>query len=237
MYSQTGHWAEYPPLADDRALEAVECPIANPDSERPGRGFCARDAEEVLSLFLSVVPPSEPRLAEQARNRDHHSRDPYGQTRKQQKIAQERRHIAPPLRPPPLYRAILTFQGFGLRSMPDSRNITNCITPASRTRSRPGTLTSPMPNGFRAGQVPGLDFGSHLCHRCYTAVTPCIEDSQRDSDRPPPPPPGRGGSTGPSRQNKKEKTKRSCEIFFLFCRAAIGCRRAAYRFWLEDTAR
>src|SRR5262249_47962582 len=48
-----------------------------------------------------LFPPSEPRrLAEQARNRDHHSRDPYGQTRKQQKIAQERRHIAPPLRPP-----------------------------------------------------------------------------------------------------------------------------------------
>src|SRR5262249_17327961 len=110
---------------------------------------------------------------------------------------------------PPLYRAILTFQGFGLRSMPDSRNITNCITPASRTRSRPGTLTSPMPNGFRAGKVPGLVFGSHLCHRCYTAVTPCIEDAQRDSDRPPPPPPGGGGNTGPSRQNKKEKTKRS----------------------------
>src|SRR5262249_763425 len=45
-----------------------------------------------------LFPPSEPRrLGEQARDRDHHSRDPYGQTRKQQKIAQERRHIAPPL--------------------------------------------------------------------------------------------------------------------------------------------
>src|SRR5262249_15608199 len=36
-------------------------------------------------------------LAEQARNRDHDPSDPCGQTRKQQNIAQERRHIAPPL--------------------------------------------------------------------------------------------------------------------------------------------
>jgi len=59
------------------------------------RGFFCRSTSCARELFAS----SEPRQSvdEQARNRDHHSRDPCGQDRKQQKITQERRHIAPPL--------------------------------------------------------------------------------------------------------------------------------------------
>jgi len=58
----------------------------------------AQGADRVRGGVLSLFPPSEPRqLAEQTRNRDHDSSDPCGQTRKQQEIAQERRHIAPPL--------------------------------------------------------------------------------------------------------------------------------------------
>ena|SRR5215469_13462883 len=55
------------------------------------RGFFCRSTSCARELFAS----SEPRQSvdEQARNRDHHSRD----DRKQQKITQERRHIAPPL--------------------------------------------------------------------------------------------------------------------------------------------
>jgi len=42
-----------------------------------------------------ISPPSEsldPPLAEQARNRDHHSGGPYGQASKQRKVAQEKGH-------------------------------------------------------------------------------------------------------------------------------------------------
>src|SRR5262249_22454872 len=44
-----------------------------------------------------LPPRADSPLAEQARNRDHDSSDPSSQAKKQQKIAQKHRHIAPPL--------------------------------------------------------------------------------------------------------------------------------------------
>src|SRR5262249_44990313 len=81
-------------------VEAASLPDAKAIKQTPASrgdrgGVSALDTRR---SSLPSFPPSEPRqLAEQARNRDHDSRDPYNQTRKQQKIAQERRHIAPPL--------------------------------------------------------------------------------------------------------------------------------------------
>jgi hypothetical protein len=40
------------------------------------------------------APPS----AKQARNRDHHSTDPGGQTQNEHNVAEEKRHLAPPSR-------------------------------------------------------------------------------------------------------------------------------------------
>src|SRR5262249_29709545 len=57
-------------------------------------------------------------LAEQARNRDHHSGDPPSQAYKQQKVAQEKRHTRLPATSP--YRATLPFHHVALRSMPNS---------------------------------------------------------------------------------------------------------------------
>src|SRR5262245_18191487 len=90
-----GHCAEYPPLAGEWALwEAVELSNSKTPPRSPRDGVSVLGSGGAFSLF----PPSEPRQsAEQARNRDHDSRDPYSQTRKQQEIAQERSHIAPPL--------------------------------------------------------------------------------------------------------------------------------------------
>ena len=76
-----------------------------------------------------VFPHPEPwqspdaQLAEQARNRDHHSGDPPDQAYKQQKVAQEKRHTRLPATSP--YRATLPFHHVALRSMPDSEAITN----------------------------------------------------------------------------------------------------------------
>jgi len=52
--------------------------------------------------------PPEHTLAEQARNRDHHSSDPCSQAKKQQKVSQEHRHVHASLTP--LCWATLTFQ-------------------------------------------------------------------------------------------------------------------------------
>src|SRR5262245_56940606 len=43
-----------------------------------------------------LAPRADARLAEQARNRDHHSSDPCGQAKKQKNITQEHRHVTPP---------------------------------------------------------------------------------------------------------------------------------------------
>ena len=70
-------------------------PLAKP---RPGPPEARFLCSVCGGASLPIFPPSEPRrLAEHVVNRDHHSNDPYGQDRKQQNIAQERRHIAPPL--------------------------------------------------------------------------------------------------------------------------------------------
>ena len=73
---------------------ARECQITTP--LRKGltteAGFCARYATR-----RKLTPRADNQLAEQARNPDHDSSDPCGQTKKQQKIAQEHRHIVPPL--------------------------------------------------------------------------------------------------------------------------------------------
>src|SRR5262249_7384271 len=53
--------------------------------------------------------------------------------------------------------AILTFQGLDLRSMLDSRIITNCITAASRTRPRSGERPSKLlPHGLGGEAVAQL---------------------------------------------------------------------------------
>src|SRR5262249_13088664 len=46
-----------------------------------------------------ACPPSDTRLAEQGRNRDHHSSDPCTQAKKEKKITQEHRHVTPPSLP------------------------------------------------------------------------------------------------------------------------------------------
>jgi hypothetical protein len=103
-----------------------------------------RHGATVAGLLRSVRgargPPSEPQQsAKQARNRDHDSTDPCGQTKKQQKIAQKHRHIAPPL-----CRAMLTFQGIALRPRPDcgtSRIVTD------------GKIRQPFPLFIATGQI------------------------------------------------------------------------------------
>ena len=63
---------------------------------------------------LPTFPPSEPRQSadEQARNRNHHSSDEYGQARKKQKVTREKTHtVASPLTS--LCMVILTFLRFG----------------------------------------------------------------------------------------------------------------------------
>src|SRR5262245_58025251 len=66
-----------------------------------------------------------------ARNRDHHSSDPCGQDRKQQKVSQKHGHTdASPFH--------LALQSVGLCSISDSRTIiTNCFPPASPRVVRP----------------------------------------------------------------------------------------------------
>jgi hypothetical protein len=50
-------------------------------------GFLRSDAKRTYCFARALAV-----LAEQARNRDHHSSDPRGQASKQQKVAQEKRH-------------------------------------------------------------------------------------------------------------------------------------------------
>jgi len=73
---------------------ARKCQIRTPPRKglTTEAGFCARYATR-----RTLTPRADNQLAEQARNRDHDSSDPCGQTKKQQDIAQEHRHIAPPL--------------------------------------------------------------------------------------------------------------------------------------------
>src|SRR5262249_60755319 len=66
-------------------------------------GFRAR-----YSARRKLAPRADTQLAEQCRDRDHHSSDPCSQARKQKKITQEHRHVTPPS--PPLCWATLTFQ-------------------------------------------------------------------------------------------------------------------------------
>src|SRR5262249_53961816 len=74
----------------------TQCQIKTP----PRKGFTT-EAGSVLGTrqaASSKLPPrADSPLAEQARNRDHDSSDPSSQAKKQQKIAQKHRHIAPPL--------------------------------------------------------------------------------------------------------------------------------------------
>src|SRR5215831_8531101 len=99
----------------------TQCQIKTPPRKgfTTEAGFCARYAASGKRQAASrkLPPRADSPLAEQARNRDHDSSDPSSQAKKQQKIAQKHRHIAPPLC---LRWAILTLQGFGLRSIPDS---------------------------------------------------------------------------------------------------------------------
>src|SRR5262249_1441580 len=145
----TGRASPAPPPAAPprRGVAPHERPIAKPRLGGAEAGFCAR-----YSARRKLAPRAGTQLAEQTRNRDHDSSDPCGQTRKQQDIAQERRHIAPPLCPP-LCMAILPFQRFGLRPMPDSRIVTNCITHAFRTRPGPAERLAGF-SGSMAAAIP-----------------------------------------------------------------------------------
>src|SRR5262245_66646071 len=88
-------------------------------------GFWRLSTRGRLSL---VFPHPEPwqlpdaPLAEQARNRDHHSGDPPSQAYKEQKVAQEKRHTRLP-RNLPVPRT--TIPPCCPRSVPDSEAITN----------------------------------------------------------------------------------------------------------------
>src|SRR5215831_18130756 len=68
----------------------------NPASEgvQPKRGSVLGTRQ---AASRKLPPRADSPLAEQARNRDHDSSDPSSQAKKQQKIAQKHRHIAPPL--------------------------------------------------------------------------------------------------------------------------------------------
>src|SRR5262245_34226632 len=78
---------------------ARECQITTP--LRKGltteAGFYARYAAR-----RKLTPRADSQLAEQARNPDHDSSDPCGQNKKQQKIAQEHRHMCLPYTSPVL---------------------------------------------------------------------------------------------------------------------------------------
>src|SRR5262245_35251913 len=103
---------------------AHKCQIRTPPRKglTTEAGFCARSATR-----RKLPRRADRQLDEQACNRDHDSSDPCGQTKKQQKITQEHRHIAPPLYPPvPGY---LDPPSFSLRSIPDSGTITNYFMP------------------------------------------------------------------------------------------------------------
>src|SRR5262245_61218336 len=105
--------------------------IAKPRLGATGTGFLRSARGGVLSL----VPPSELRqLAEQARNRDHDSNDPYGQTRKQYEVSQEHRHVAPPLNLPA--RSHPDIPSSALVSIPDVGTITNHFTPVRPQTSK-----------------------------------------------------------------------------------------------------
>ena len=89
-------------------------------------GFCARYATR-----RKLPRRADRQLDEQACNRDHDSSDPCGQTKKQQKIAQEHRHIAPPLYLPCGW-AILTLQALAFVRSPtqEPSRIISCLLPA-----------------------------------------------------------------------------------------------------------
>src|SRR5262249_24707362 len=93
----------------------TQCQIKTPPRKgfTTEAGFCARYAASSKQEAASskqeagsrkqeagsrkLPPRADSPLAEQARNRDHDSSDPSSQAKKQQKIAQKHRHIAPPL--------------------------------------------------------------------------------------------------------------------------------------------
>src|SRR5262245_55906853 len=69
-------------------------PIRPPIKTPLGRveaGFCARYAAR-----RKFSTRANTRLAEQSRNRNHHSSNPSGQAKKQQNVTQEHRHVTPP---------------------------------------------------------------------------------------------------------------------------------------------
>ena len=131
-----------------------------------GGGFCARYAEE----SLPISPPSEsldPPLAEQARNRDHHSGGPHGQASKQQNVAQEKRHT----------RASLDFQKGGPAPIPERGQVTT-----SKARWMERGIS---PNPRAAIPILAREFGSKggtkipvLC--CGIRGTPVRENAMKD---------------------------------------------------------
>jgi hypothetical protein len=92
-------------------------------------GFLRSDAKRTYCFARALAV-----LAEQARNRDHHSSDPRGQASKQQKVAQEKRHTpASPITSP--VQGYVDIPTYFLGSMPDSRTITNYFAAAGPATS------------------------------------------------------------------------------------------------------
>src|SRR5262245_14835654 len=141
---------------------AAELVALDPDVILVG-GATNMEAMQRATLTIPLVFAGlNAQLDEQARDCDHKSSHPCGQAKKQQKVAQEKRHTsASPLSP--LCRAMLTRQGNSFRSMPDSgpSRIISCVvvptlggTDRDMLHFRLGHIVLPLPRRLEVRLKP-----------------------------------------------------------------------------------